>query len=41
VEEIYTWTQVGNAPMRSLNEKLGYVTTRSSITVSKTTPLSI
>lgn len=36
LEEIYTWTQVGNAPMRRLNEHLGYVTTRNSITVSRT-----
>jgi mycothiol synthase len=40
VEEIYTWTQVGNAPMRSLNEDLGYVTTRNSITVSRTLTLT-
>ena len=40
VEEIYTWTQAGNAPMRRLNEHLGYVTTRNSITVSRTLPLT-
>ncbi len=40
LDEIYTWTQVGNAPMRRLNEHLGYVTTRSSITVSRTDPLT-
>ncbi|NUR07687.1 MAG: GNAT family N-acetyltransferase [Nocardioidaceae bacterium] len=40
VQEIYTWTQVGNAPMRRLNEHLGYVTTRNSITVSRTLPLT-
>jgi mycothiol synthase len=39
LEEIYTWTQVGNEPMRRLNEHLGYVTTRQSITVSRTLPL--
>ena len=38
LEEIYTWTQVGNGPMRRLNEQLGYVTTRNSITVSRTLP---
>ena len=38
LEEIYTWTQAGNAPMRRLNEDLGYVTTRNSITVSRTRP---
>ncbi len=35
LEEIYTWTQVGNESMRRLNEHLGYVTTRNSITVSR------
>lgn len=40
LEEVYTWTQVGNAPMRRLNEHLGYVTTRNSITVSRTLPLT-
>ena len=40
LEEIYTWTQVGNVPMRRLNEHLGYVTTKSSITVSRTHPPS-
>ncbi len=41
LEEIYTWTQAGNAPMLRLNEHLGYVTTRNSITVSRTLPLTI
>jgi GNAT superfamily N-acetyltransferase len=36
IGEVYTWTQVGNESMRRLNEHLGYVTTRSSITVSRT-----
>jgi mycothiol synthase len=40
LEQIYTWTQVGNAPMRRLNEDLGYVTTRNSITVSAALPLA-
>ena len=40
VAEVYTWTQDGNAPMRSLNEKLGYVTAQTSITVSGTLPLA-
>jgi GNAT superfamily N-acetyltransferase len=40
LEEIYTWTQVGNAPMRRLNANLGYVTTRNSITVSRMLPLN-
>jgi RimJ/RimL family protein N-acetyltransferase len=38
LEEIYTWTQVGNSSMLRLNEHLGYVTTRNSITVSRTLP---
>lgn len=40
VEEISTWTQAGNEPMRRLNEHLGYVTTKSSITVSRALPLT-
>jgi GNAT superfamily N-acetyltransferase len=36
LQEVYTWTQVGNESMRRLNEHLGYVTTRNSITVSRT-----
>ena len=39
LEEVYTWTQVGNESMRRLNEHLGYVTSRNSITVSRTLPL--
>jgi GNAT superfamily N-acetyltransferase len=40
LEEIYTWTQIGNTPMLRLNEQLGYVTTRNAITVSRTLPLT-
>ncbi len=40
LEEVYTWTQAGNASMLRLNEHLGYVTTRNSITVSRTLPLT-
>ena len=40
LEEIYTWTQVRNSSMLRLNEHLGYVTTRNSITVSRTLPLT-
>lgn len=40
LEELYTWTQAGNTPMIRLNEHLGYVTTRSSITVSRALPLT-
>lgn len=39
IREVYTWTQAGNAPMRRLNEDLGYVTTRSSVTVARALPL--
>ena len=37
--EIYTWTQAGNAPMRRLNEQLGYVAGRTGITLSRPLPL--
>ena len=40
LEEVYTWTQAGNSPMLRLNQDLGYVTTRNSITVSRTHPSS-
>ena len=40
VQEIYTWTQIGNTSMLRLNEQLGYVTTRNAITVSRTLPLT-
>jgi GNAT superfamily N-acetyltransferase len=40
LEVVYTWTQAGNAPMLRLNEHLGYVTTRTSITVSRALPLT-
>lgn len=37
--ELYTWTQAGNAPMLTLNERLGYVTGKNSITLSHPLPL--
>jgi mycothiol synthase len=40
LEEIYTWTQAGNSSMLRLNEHLGYVTTRNSVTVSRALPLT-
>lgn len=40
IEEVYTWTQAGNASMRRLNDHLGYVTTRTAITVSRALPLT-
>lgn len=39
VDEVYTWTQVGNASMRRLNEHLGYVTRQTSITLARPLPL--
>jgi hypothetical protein len=33
--EIYTWTQAGNTSMLRLNEHLGYVTGKTSITLSR------
>jgi GNAT superfamily N-acetyltransferase len=38
--EIYTWTQAGNASMLRLNEHLGYVTTQTSISLSRPLPLT-
>jgi mycothiol synthase len=37
--ELYTWTQAANTPMLTLNERLGYVTGRTSITLSRPLPL--
>jgi mycothiol synthase len=37
VTEVYTWTQDGNAAMRSLNERLGYATTRVGVQLSRPT----
>ena len=39
VTEVYTWTQDGNAAMRSLNTRLGYTTTRTGIQVARALPL--
>jgi len=39
LREIYTWTQLGNVSMTRLNEHLGYVTTQTSITLSRPLPL--
>ena len=35
VTAIYTWTQDGNAAMRSLNTRLGYATTRTGIQLAR------
>jgi RimJ/RimL family protein N-acetyltransferase len=39
IREIYTWTQRGNADMRALNERLGYVYRSESIRVRGPLPL--
>lgn len=39
LREVYTWTQIGNADMRALNERLGYVERGVSITVRGPLPL--
>lgn len=39
VREVYTWTQLGNADMRALNERLGYVTRGVSVTVRAPLPI--
>ena len=39
VREVYTWTQDGNAAMRSLNTRLGYATTRTGIQLARSLPL--
>ncbi|HEY4993978.1 MAG TPA: GNAT family N-acetyltransferase, partial [Nakamurella sp.] len=36
---IYTWTQAGNASMLRLNEHLGYITGKTSITLTRPLPL--
>lgn len=36
IDEVYTWTQDGNLAMRSLNERLGYDTTRTSVSLVHT-----
>jgi mycothiol synthase len=37
--EIYTWTQTGNENMRAVNERLGYFTRNTSISVRRALPL--
>ena len=39
IREIYTWTQTGNENMRAVNERLGFVTRASSISVRRKLPL--
>ena len=38
IDEVYTWTQDGNAAMRALNTRLGYATTRTGVQLAR--PLS-
>lgn len=40
VREVYTWTQIGNADMRALNTRLGYVDGGVSVTVRGPLPLT-
>lgn len=39
LSELYTWTQVRNAPMLRLNEQLGYVVGTTSVTLQRPLPL--
>jgi len=39
ITELYTWTQAGNTPMLTLNERLGYLTGKTNITLSRPLPL--
>jgi mycothiol synthase len=39
ITELYTWTQAENTPMLTLNERLGYLTGKTSITLSRPLPL--
>jgi mycothiol synthase len=39
IREIYTWTQTGNENMRAVNERLGFVTRNTSISVRRALPL--
>ena len=41
VREVYTWTQIGNADMRALNEGLGYRRGSESITVRGPLPIRV
>lgn len=39
IREIYTWTQTGNENMRAVNERLGFVTRATSISLRRKLPL--
>ena len=40
LREVYTWTQRGNNDMRALNEHLGFVTSKESLTMRASLPLT-
>jgi N-acetylglutamate synthase-like GNAT family acetyltransferase len=37
--EVYTWTQARNTPMLRLNERLGYVVGKTSVSLERRLPL--
>lgn len=39
IREIYTWTQTGNENMRAVNDRLGFFTRNTSISVRRALPL--
>lgn len=39
LSELYTWTQVRNTPMLRLNEQLGYVVGKTSVSLERRLPL--
>jgi N-acetylglutamate synthase-like GNAT family acetyltransferase len=39
VSELYTWTQARNTPMLRLNEQLGYVVGKTSVSLERRLPL--
>lgn len=39
IREVYTWTQAGNRPMITLNERLGYAPGLTSVTASRALPM--
>jgi N-acetylglutamate synthase-like GNAT family acetyltransferase len=39
ISELYTWTQARNSPMLRLNEQLGYVVGKTSVSLARPLPL--
>jgi mycothiol synthase len=39
ISELVTWTQTGNENMQAVNARLGYVTSETSISFTRTLPL--